>query len=270
MAVAVPSSSFSEVVAALRGAGCVFAEDEARLLVAQARTAAELAELVRRRVRGEPLEQVLGWAEFDGLRVAVEPGVFVPRRRTKLLVAETVDAVSTLRRLDEERVVVVDLCCGSGAVAAAVAARLDGRPPLELHAVDVDGAAVRCARRNLAGIADVHQGDLFAALPERLRGAVDVLAASPPYVPSGAVRLLPPEAREHEPRVALDGGADGLDVVRRVVAAAPRWLRSGGVLLFDLGEDQAPAAAGVLAGAGFAARVAGDDEVGATVVVGAR
>jgi release factor glutamine methyltransferase len=270
MSLALPSSSGPDVVSALREAGCVFAEDEARLLLAQARTPEELTGLVGRRVRGEPLEQILGWAEFAGLRVAVEPGVFVPRRRTELLVTKTVDAVRALRAHGRQRPVVVDLCCGSGAVAAAVVARLGDVDPVELHAADVDGVAVRCARRNLAGLAGVHEGDLFAALPSRLAGAVDVLAASPPYVPSDAVPLLPPEAREHEPLVALDGGADGLDVVRRVVGAAPDWIRSEGVLLFDLGEDQAPAALDLLRGAGFGARTTGDDDLGATVVVGVR
>jgi release factor glutamine methyltransferase len=258
-----------DVVAALRAAGCVFAEDEARLLLVQARTPAELAELVARRVHGEPLEQVLGWAEFDGLRVALEPGVFVPRRRTQLLVAQAVEAVRAREASGGDPVVLVDLCCGSGAVAAAVAARLgELGPAAELHAADVDPAAVRCARRNLAGIATVHAGDLLDALPQRLRGRIDVLAASPPYVPTDAVRLMPPEARVHEPRVALDGGADGLDVVRRVVAQARGWIADRGRLLFDLSEKQAPAAARVLGAHGFTAWVRSDEDLGASVVGG--
>ncbi|NEB09242.1 methyltransferase, partial [Streptomyces coelicoflavus] len=135
-----PASPFSaclpsrdSVVAALRGAGCVFAEDEAALILAAARTAAELTAMVDRRVTGLPLELVLGWAEFRGLRVAVAPGVFVPRRRTEFLVSE---ALAHAPDAD----VVVDLCCGSGAVGAALAAALD-RP--EVHAADVDPAAVR-------------------------------------------------------------------------------------------------------------------------------
>jgi release factor glutamine methyltransferase len=270
-----PSSDprLRDVVAELRSAGCVFAEDEARLLIGQARTPADLAELVRRRVGGEPLEQVLGWAEFDGLRIAVEPGVFVPRRRTRLLVAQTVDAVVALRSVRGSipggRVVVVDLCCGSGAVAAAVAARLGAvGAAVELHAADADGPAVRCARRNLAGIATVHRSDLFEALPPWLRGTIDVLAASPPYVPTDAVRLMPPEARVHEPLAALDGGADGLDVVRRIAAEAKGWMRPGGRLLVDLSEEQAPAAVGVLNDHGFTASVTTDDDLGATVVRG--
>jgi release factor glutamine methyltransferase len=253
-----------DLVAALRAAGCVFAEDEARLLREQAPRPDELAELVRRRVAGEPLEHVLGWAEFAGLRIPVGPGVFVPRRRTALLVDE---AVAVLARAPGA--VVVDVCCGSGVVAAALAARL-ARQDVEIHAADVDPAAVRAARSTLAGTAQVHEGDLLDALPERLRGRIDVIVASPPYVPSDAVRLMPPEARDHEPRIALDGGADGLDVVRRLVGAAPGWLRTRGHLLLDLGEAQAPLATSILDAADFDARVASDSQLGATVVVGRR
>ena len=247
------------VVARLRAAGCVFAEDEASLLVAAARTPAELAALVDRRVAGVPLEQVLGWAEFCGLRIAVEPGIFVPRRRTELLAREAA-------ALAPPRAVVVDLCCGSGAVAAALAAVLS---PIELHAADVDPVAVRCARRNVEPVGGrVHEGDLYAALPPGLRGRIDVLAANAPYVPTAAIGLMPPEARVHEPPVALDGGDDGLDVVRRVVAAAPAWLAPGGSLLFEAGAAQVPAAVAAVTGAGLAARVVTADELGATVVVG--
>jgi release factor glutamine methyltransferase len=251
-----------DLVAALRAGGCVFAEDEALLLREQARTPGELAELLRRRVGGEPLEHVLGWAEFAGLRIPVAAGAFVPRRRTALLVDEAVAALE-----HAVAAVVVDICCGSGAVAAAIAARLALRD-VEIHAADVDPAAVRAARAVLDGVADVHQGDLLDALPDRLAGTVDVIAASPPYVPSEAVRLMPPEARDHEPRIALDGGADGLDVVRRLAVTAPRWLRPRGRLLLDLGETQAPVAAAHLDAEGFDTRVVSDDDLGATVLVG--
>ena len=200
--------SYAHVVTALRSAGCVFAEDEARLILSTARTPAELTAMVDRRVAGLPLEHVLGWAEFRGLRIAVEPGVFVPRRRTEFLVDQAV-------ALAPEAPVVVDLCCGSGAVGAALAAALPGA---ELHAADVDPAAVRCARRNVGAGAHVYEGDLFEALPRALRGRVDILAANVPYVPTDEVGLLPPEARDHEPLVALDGGGDGLDILRRVAA----------------------------------------------------
>ncbi|MGW4059413.1 putative protein N(5)-glutamine methyltransferase [Amycolatopsis sp. NPDC004747] len=245
------------VVSRLRAAGCVFAEDEADLLVAAATTPAELGALVERRVAGLPLEHLLGWAEFHGLRVTVRPGVFVPRHRTGYLV----DVAVSLAPPDP---VVVDLCCGSGALGAAFAAALR---PRELHAADVEPAAVECARLNLPDAA-VHQGDLYDALPPSLRGRVSVLLANVPYVPSDAVATMPPEARLHEPLVALDGGADGLDLARRVAAGAPDWLSPGGTLLIESSERQAPVLAEILAAAGLSPRVHSCDELGATVVTG--
>jgi release factor glutamine methyltransferase len=262
---AIPSAD--ELAATLRAAGCVFAEDEARLLLAEARTAPELGRLVERRVAGEPLEQVLGWAEFDGLRVAVAPGVFVPRRRTELLVREAVRRATAA--VDSGlRPVVVDLCCGSGAVAAAVAAELGDR--VDLHAVDVDPAAVACARVNLAGIATVYRGDLFEPLPPGLCGQIDVVVACTPYVPTERVRLMPPEARDHEPLTALDGGADGLDVVRRLISEAGLWLRPGGYVAVETSDQQAPVAADVVAAQGLLPAVLADEQLGATIVTGGR
>ncbi|WP_219419390.1 putative protein N(5)-glutamine methyltransferase [Pseudonocardia nigra] len=257
-----PSSvSPSVVVARLRAAGCVFAEDEARLLLAEARTPGDLAAMVERRVAGLPLEHVLGWAEFCGLRIAVDPGVFVPRRRTEFLVREAA-------ALARPGAVIVDLCCGSGALGVALAAAL-GRA--ELHAADIDPAAVRCARRNVeAGGGLVYEGDLDEPLPPSLHGRVDVLVANAPYVPTEAVRLMPPEARDHEARVALDGGADGLDVQRRVAAAAPRWLAPGGSLLIETSARQAPLTVAAIAAAGLVPRVVTSEEADATVVIGVR
>ena len=261
-------------VTRLRAAGCVFAEDEARLLISAARTPAALAAMVDRRAAGQPLEHILGWAEFCGLRVAVVPGVFIPRRRTEFLVrraaalARRAAAPARQDRARPRTVVVVDLCCGSGAVGAALAAAL-GR--VELHAADIDPAAVRCARRNVAAAGgQVYQGDLYGALPARLRGRVDILAANVPYVPGGDVGLLPPEARAHEPRVALDGGADGLDVLRRVAAGAPLWLAPGGHLLVETSERQAPLAAEAVGRDGLIPRVARSARLNATVVIGTR
>lgn len=213
-----------------------------------------------RRVAGEPLEQVLGWAEFRGMRMAVEPGVFVPRRRTAFLV----ERAAALAR---PGAVVVDLCCGSGAVGAALCAAVPG---LELCAADIEPAAVRCARRNLPPGTRVHRGDLYAALPAALRGRVALLLVNAPYVPSGSLALLPPEARDHEPRPALDGGADGLAVQRRVAAGAPRWLAPGGRLLIETGADQAPRTAAAVAAAGLDAEVAYSSELDCTVVTGTR
>lgn len=253
------------VVATLRAAGCVFAEDEARLLASAAGSAGDLAALVQRRAAGEPLEYVLGWASFCGLRITVEPGVFVPRRRTELLVHHaTVLARRGAGPTGPARPVVVDLCCGSGAVGAALATAL-GR--VELYAVDIDPAAVRCARRNLPDHARVYEGDLYQPLPESLRGRADILVANAPYVPTGSVGLLPREARLHEARVALDGGVDGLDVLRRVIAAAPRWLAAGGHLLVEASEAQAPRLIEAVAAGGLVAWSETSDELNATIVV---
>jgi release factor glutamine methyltransferase len=250
----------ADVVSRLRAAGCVFAEDEASLLIAAARDPGDLDSLVRRRASGQPLEHVLGWAEFGGLRVRVDPGVFVPRRRTEFLVEQAAG-------LMPPGGVAVDLCCGSGALGAALAARVRLG---ELHATDIDQAAVRCAAANLAAIGGLtYQGDLYEPLPPALRGRVDVLLANVPYVPASEVALLPAEARLHEARVALDGGADGLDVARRVVAGAPRWLAPGGHLLIETSERQAAAAVAAFAEAGLDARLAACDEYAATVVIGA-
>ncbi|MGC0333806.1 release factor glutamine methyltransferase [Streptomyces sp. SAI-170] len=255
------SSSRSSLVSALRAAGCVFAEDEAELILATARTPQEAAAMADRRVAGLPLELVLGWAEFAGLRITVEPGVFVPRRRTEFLVRQALAEVPDAR-------VVVDLCCGSGALGAALAAALG---PVELHAADIDPAAVACARTNTAAAGGrVHEGDLFEALPAQLRGRIDILAANVPYVPTGEVGLLPAEAREHEPLVALDGGADGLDVLRRVATEAPQWLAPGGRLLVETSEHQAPAAIEAFTAAGLTTRLAVDEDLYARVVIGTR
>ncbi|MFK0293386.1 putative protein N(5)-glutamine methyltransferase [Streptomyces sp. NPDC090442] len=256
------------VIARLRAAGCVFAEDEAALLIDTARTPADLAAMVERRASGHPLEHVLGWAEFGGLRVAVGPGVFVPRRRTEFLLDQAVTLGRGATGRAGRRPVVVDLCCGSGAVGTALAAALG---EVELHAADIEPAAVRCARRNVAAAGGlVYEGDLFAPLPVQLRGRIDVLTANVPYVPTEEVELLPPEAREYEPRVALDGGADGLDVLRRVTAAAPRWLAPGGHLLVETGERQAARAVQTFRRSGLVPHVATSDELFATVVIGTR
>lgn len=254
-----------DVVRRLRAAGCVFAEEEARLLLAEA-PAGRLGSWVDRRVAGEPLEHVLGWALFDGLRVAVGPGVFVPRRRSELLVRQ---AVAALRSHDDgRRPVVVELCCGAAAVAAAVGHRVPG---VSLHAADVDPAAVAFARRNLAPVGGTAWlGDLDEPLPASLRGRVDVLVANAPYVPTDEVPFMPAEARDHEPLRALDGGPDGVDVQRRVVAAAPRWLAPDGVLVVETSRRQAPATAAAFRAAGLTAAVVRSERVAGTAVVGHR
>jgi release factor glutamine methyltransferase len=268
-----PPQLRSAIVTRLRTAGCVFAEDEAQLLISAARTPADLAAMVGQRVAGLPLERVLGWAEFCGLRIAVDPGVFVPRRRTEFLVRQGVAlvrrAASPARQAaDRPRTVVVDLCCGSGAVGAALIAALD---QVEVYAVDLDLAAVRCARRNLvASGGRVYVGDLYEPLPAALRGRIEILVANAPYVPTEAIALMPPEARMHEPRIALDGGPDGLDVLRRVVSAAPRWLAPGGHLLVETSQYQAPRTVEMITSHGLIPRLTSSEDLNATVIIGTR
>ena len=258
-------ASRSDVVAALRAAGCVFAEEEAELILDGAPSRDEVAAMVGRRCAGWPLEQVVGWARFRGLRVLVDPGVFVPRRRTEAMAAE---AVALARRVARRRTpVVLDLCCGAGALGLAVATEVPGT---ELWAADVEPAAVACARRNVSDRGRVLQGDLDAPLPPSLRGRVDVLVANVPYVPSREITLLPAEARLHEPRITLDGGADGLAVLTRVAALAPRWLAPGGSVLCETSDRQADEAARRFERHGLRPRVLTDDDLGATVVVGTR
>ncbi len=247
----------AEVTATLRGAGCVFAEDEAQLLITQAGSEGELEHWVSRRVEGEPLEQIVGWAEFRTQHIVVEPGVFVPRRRTELL-------VELARERAQPGNVVVDLCCGSGAVAAAIAAECPG---VHIYAADIDPAAVHCARRNLPP-ENVFESDLFANLPVSLVGRVDILTVNAPYVPTGSIGIMPPEARLYEHAVALDGGADGLDVQRRVAADAVFWLAPGGLLIIETSELQVLLTAQLVAEQGFHARIERSELLDATAVVG--
>ena len=270
----------SAIVGRLRAAGCVFAEDEARLLVGTATSEAELAAMVDRRVAGLPLEHVLGWAEFCGLRITVGPGVFVPRRRSEFLVGQDVDAL--MSDVSSTKVpVLLDLCCGSGALGLAVATAL-GRADnegwergaaepvaAELHAADIDPGAAAYARRNVAAIGGhVHVGDLYAALPADLRGRIDLIVVNAPYVPTTELHFMPAEARMHEPLVALDGGSDGVAIHRRVAADAPKWLAPAGRLLIETSERQAPLTEAAMAEAGLTTSVVTDDDIETTVVIG--
>ncbi len=289
------------VVTQLRAAGCVWAEDEASLLASAANSRAELAAMVGRRAAGEPLEQVIGWAEFCGLRIFVDPGVFVPRRRSEFLVSVALGLAPGRRRDGQAghrargagAPVIVDLCCGTGALGLAVAAglaadreadittgpggadtrgtALELRPlaGVELHAADLDPAAVACARRNVGPAGGhVYAGDLFSALPGSLRGRIGVLICNAPYVPTAEIAFMPAEARDHEALMALDGGADGLAVLRRAAAGAAGWLAPGGALLVETSERQAASMVAAMTAGGLAADVHTDDEWGATVVTG--
>ena len=247
------------LAARLRAAGCVFAEEEAALLLGATHDAAVLEALVARRVAGEPLEHLLGWVDFAGVRVLVGPGVFVPRQRTALVVELAAGLVSAGE-------VVVDLCCGAGAIGAALAARVPG---LEVHAVDLEEPAVTWARRNLEPVGGTaYAGDLDAPLPDRIRGTVAVVVANAPYVPTGRIADMPAESRDHEPRVTVDGGGDGLAVLRRVVARSAYLLRPGGHLVVEAGRDQVPALLEAFGAAGFDAVAHADEDRGAHAVAG--
>jgi release factor glutamine methyltransferase len=241
----------------LRAAGCVFAEEEAEILLDSARSEAELEAMASQRAAGRPLEHVVGWAEFRGLRLRISPGVFVPRRRSQFMV-DCALAVTTAPA------VVVDVCCGSGALGIAVREVLGD---VELYAVDIDPDAVACAAANLGDAGTVLLGDLFEPLPGRLRGRVDLVLANVPYVPTEQLVLLPAEARLHERHLALDGGGDGLDALRRVASGVSEWLRPGGHLLFEITEGQAPTAAAEVAALGLEPSLARSEEWEAVVLV---
>jgi release factor glutamine methyltransferase len=201
------------VVERLRAAGCVFAEDEARLL-------GDREDLIARRCAGERLEHVLGWVEFGGLRLAIEPGVFVPRPQTVALAHAAADARPEIA---------LDLFSGCGAIAAVIA---DRNPSARVVACEL--RVTDCLRRN---VAEVHGSDVDDGVPVELEGRVDVLTANVPYVPTADLEYVP---HDGEPNLALDGGADGLDWLRRVVDVAPRWLRPGGTLLVEAARHQLP------------------------------
>lgn len=242
------------LVSRLRAAGCVFAEEEAVLL---REAGGDLERLAARRAAGEPLELVLGWAEFAGLRISVAPGVFVPRRRTELVARLAV-------ALAPRGGTVVDLCAGSGAIAAAVA---HARPDLTVIAADIDPRAVALASATLAPLgASSLLSDMDAALGH-LSPRVDVVTACPPYVPTAQIPLMPREARDHEPARALDGGPDGTALQREVFAASSRLLRAGGVAIVETSEVLAELTVAAADSAGLSPAVEQDDERGAVVVV---
>lgn len=261
-----------QLILRLRAAGCVFAEQEAAILIEAADSPDDLERLVARRVAGEPLEHVLGWVEFGGIRLAVTAGVFVPRQRTEAVVDQAEAAIRRRVAGGASSPLVVDLCCGCAAIGTVVAHRLDRAGiAAAVHAADLDPSAVACAATNLAPFSgDVYTGDLYDPLPDSLRGTVDVIVANVPYVPTSALALMPPEARDHEPRVALDGGVDGLAVARRLLAGASNWLSPGGVVLFECDERQAEAAANAVGAAGLRAALDTDPAREVTVVTGTR
>jgi release factor glutamine methyltransferase len=260
--------------AELAAAGCVSAAAEADWLLGEAPDEDALRAMVARRVAGEPLQYVVGWAPFGRLKLRVGPGVFVPRPETETL-ADRAAAFLRARPQPEGsgepqggapvRPIAVDLCTGSGAIACFLAAEAPGTRVL---ATELDPGALTWARGNAEryGV-ELLAGDLDAPLPAELAGRVDVLCANVPYVPSGAIATLPTDVRDHEPRLSLDGGPDGLDVFRRLAGRAAHWLAPGGRLYAEIGEDQAEAAAALLGEAGLAEVAVHQDLVGRDRIV---
>jgi release factor glutamine methyltransferase len=219
--------------------GSVAPDAEADALLRAAREGVgSIGALIARRLSGEPLAWITGVVTFCGVRVLIDPGVFVPRPHTEGLARRAVELLPADG-------VALDLCTGSGAVATVLAA---ARPHATIVGTDVDPLAVACAARN--GVR-VLEGDLDEPLPPSLRGRVDVLTAVVPYVPTEELDFLPRDVLAHEPRHALDGGPRGTTVLVRAAEAAVRWLRSGGSVLLELGGDQAAPITTALTALGF-------------------
>ena len=250
------------LVARLRAAGCVFAEEEARILVEAAADDRALESLVSRRERGEPLETIVGWVGFAGMRLAVATGVFVPRQRSVRIARAAVSIAEALVAEGDGHPVVVEACCGVAPIAALVAAQV---PSARVAAFDLAPVAVATARRNLPAAATVIVGDALDVLPSGLLGRIALIAAVPPYVPDGERRLMPHDTFDHESASAVLGGADGLDAARELLRSAPRWLAPGGRILLELHRSQVAAAASFARAQGFVTRrraVAADGQTG--------
>ncbi len=241
--------SATGVIERLMAAGCVAAEEEAEELVAAARDGATLETSVSRREAGEPLAWITGTMRFCGRRVRVDPGVYVPRVQTEELAARGAELMTARGRTSRA----VDLCTGSGAVAVHLMASV---PAASVVAVDSDLLAADCARHNGVPAVVGYLGQPLA------RRAFDVVTAVAPYVPTADLRFLPADVQRYEPRVALDGGDDGLELVRRVVVSAAALLRPGGWLLTEVGGEQDRGLAPTLEVCGFGAVVAWSDEDG--------
>lgn len=253
-------SAVDDAARRLAAAGVPNARGDAELLAAHvlgigrgalslqpAMTAAQRAafdELIERRAARIPLQHLTGTVGFRHVELAVGPGVFVPRPETEQVTGWAVD---WLRGQQLTAPVVVDLCAGSGAIAVAIA---DEVPAAVVHAVELDPAAGRWAARNIAGTdVQLHVGDAGAALPA-LDGRVDLVISNPPYIPADERDLVEPEVRDHDPALALWGGADGLDVFRIVVRRAAGLLRPGGALVVEHSDRQGDSAPAVLRDAG--------------------
>jgi release factor glutamine methyltransferase len=211
-------------------------------------TAAEYERLVGRRAAGEPVQYLTGRAWFRTIGVDVAPGVFIPRPETE---AMTGWAIERLRGLTGEPVV-VELCAGSGAISAAIAAE---RPGCRQYAVELSATAARMAQANLSGSGvSLVEGDMATAFTE-LNGTVDLVIANPPYIPLEAWEQVAVDVREHEPELALFSGPDGLDALRVVAAVANRLLRPGGFVCAEHAEVQSQAVVELFARTGHFGQV---------------
>jgi release factor glutamine methyltransferase len=220
------SNDHASLRALLASEGFIAAGEESQELLAYAGDDQLLAQAVRRRLTGEPLAWITGRVSFCGIEIRVDPGVYVPRWLSEPLARRAVD------RLPEDGTA-IDLCTGSGAIASVLRAH---RPRARVAASDVDARAVACAAAN--GV-EAYRGDLFAPLPRELESCVDVVVGVVPYVPTAELPLLQRDTFTFETPLSYDGGADGTDILRRVLRDAPRFLRPGGALLLELGGDQA-------------------------------
>ena len=233
------SGELKALVASLSSAGFIAAADEVEeLLACVAGDVGRAGALVRRRLAGEPLAWITGTTRFCDVQIGVDPGVYVPRWQSEPLVRRA------CARLPANGAA-IDLCTGSGAVAKVL---VTARPGARVVASDVDEHAVACASAN--GV-EAYRGDLFSPLPVSLRARVDVVVGVVPYVPTPALQFLPRDTLAWEAPRSYDGGPDGTDVLRRVLAGAPRFLRPGGGLLLELGGEQADALGDDLARLGY-------------------
>lgn len=213
-----------------------------------------LREGVRRRAEGEPLQYVTGEMPFRHIVMRVRPGVFIPRPETEILVEEGLVFLGGIGPAGHDAgtrgPVVVDVCTGSGCVACSIAHE---RPDATVFATDLSADAVEIAQDNVSrlGLGDrvrVFEGDLLGPLgrdphASAQAGRVDLVLANPPYIPTGDLDALPTEVLGHEPRLALDGGPDGLDTARRIMHEARDWLCPGGLLAMELDEGRVESAA---------------------------
>ena len=217
-----------DLVARLRAAGCVFAEDEASAL-RSAFDGPVLEAAVRRRVEGAPLEQILGFADIGGVRIDLAPGVFVPRGR-----AAAITDVAVARR--PAAGVVVDLGCGAGALAAMLSQRL---PTAHVIGTELDPEALACARRTAECYGfEVVPGSWWSPLPSKWRGAIELVVAYLPHVPTAELDRIHADFRAHEPSVSVDGGSDGLDHWRTIAHDAAAWLAPDGLFVTLIAPEQ--------------------------------